>query len=215
MKGFVFDLDGVLADTAKYHYIAWKQLAAEIGITIDEVFNEQLKGISRQESLERILEHGGKLGDFSKKALDELAEKKNQHYIELLEELAPEDALPGVREFLAEAREHNIPCTVASASKNAPFILDKLALSDYFVGLVDPTSLTKGKPDPEIFVKAAELMKLQPSEVVGFEDAQAGIDGIKGSGMYAVGVGEPEQLNGADRVINDLFEITIEELINL
>lgn len=215
MKGFVFDLDGVLADTAKYHYIAWKQLAAEIGITIDVVFNEQLKGISRQESLERILDYGGKRGDFSKEALAELAEKKNQHYVELLEELSPEDALTGVREFLAEAREHNIPCTVASASKNAPFILDKLALSDYFVGIVDPASLTKGKPDPEIFVKAAELMALQPSEVVGFEDAQAGIDGIKGCGMYAVGIGEPEQLNGADRVINDLSEITIEELINL
>lgn len=215
MKGFVFDLDGVLADTAKYHYIAWKQLVVEIGITIDEVFNEQLKGISRQESLERILEHGGKRGEFSEEALAELAEKKNQHYVELLKELTPEDALPGVREFLAEAREHKIPCTVASASKNAPFILDKLALSNYFVGIVDPTSLTKGKPDPEIFVKAAELMKLQPSEVVGFEDAQAGIDGIKGSGMYAVGIGEPEQLDGADRVINDLSEITIEELINL
>lgn len=215
MKGFVFDLDGVLADTAKYHYIAWKQLAAEIGITINVVFNEQLKGISRQESLERILDYGGKLGVFSDEALAELAEKKNQHYVELLEELTPKDALPGVREFLAEAREHNITCTVASASKNAPFILDKLALSDYFVGIVDPASLTKGKPDPEIFVKAAELMKLQPSEVVGFEDAQAGIDGIKGCGMYAVGIGEPEQLNGADRVINDLSEITIEELINL
>lgn len=215
MKGFVFDLDGVLADTAKYHYIAWKQLAAEIGITIDEVFNEQLKGISRQESLERILDYGGKRGEFSEEALTELAEKKNQHYVELLEELTPEDALPGVREFLAEAREHNIPCTVASASKNAPFILDKLDLSDYFAGIVDPASLTKGKPDPEIFVKAAELMKLQPSEVVGFEDAQAGIDGIKGCGMYAVGIGESEQLAGADRLINALSEITIEELICL
>lgn len=213
MKGFVFDLDGVLADTAKYHYIAWKQLAAEIGITIDEVFNEQLKGISRQESLERILDYGGKRGTFSNEILAELAEKKNQHYIELLEELAPEDALPGVREFLAEAREHNIPCTVASASKNAPFILDKLALSDYFIGIVDPASLTKGKPDPEIFVKAAELMALQPSDVVGFEDAQAGIDGIKGCGMYAIGIGTSDQLTGADRLIMNLTEVDVAELM--
>lgn len=213
MKGFVFDLDGVLADTAKYHYIAWKELAAEIGITIDEVFNEQLKGISRQESLERILEHGGKLGEFSEEVLAELAEKKNQQYVELLEELTPEDALPGVREFLIEAREHNIPCSVASASKNAPFILDKLALSDYFIGIVDPATLTKGKPDPEIFIKAAELMKLQPSEVIGFEDAQAGIDGIKACGMYAVGICEAEQLVGADLVLRDLSEVMIEELI--
>ncbi|MBO0413529.1 beta-phosphoglucomutase [Enterococcus hulanensis] len=215
MQGFVFDLDGVLADTAKYHYIAWKQLAAEIGITIDEVFNEQLKGISRQESLERILAHGGKCSTFSTDELAKMAEKKNQHYVELLEELTSEDALPGVRELLAAAREHNIPCTVASASKNAPLILEKLVLADYFVGIVDPESLAKGKPDPEIFIKAAQLMSLDPKEVIGFEDAQAGIDGIKGCGMYAIGIGEAEQLKDADRVITDLTEIAIEELLRI
>lgn len=215
MKGFVFDLDGVLADTAKYHYIAWKQLAMEIGITIDEAFNEQLKGISRQESLARILTYGGKNRDFSEEELTALAEKKNRHYVELLEELTPADALPGVTRFLAEARAQNIPCSVASASKNAPFILNKLALGDYFVGVVDPSTLSKGKPHPEIFVKAAALMRLQTNEVIGFEDAQAGIDGIKACGMYAVGIGEAEQLKGADRLISDLTEISIEELISL
>lgn len=215
MKGFVFDLDGVLADTAKYHYIAWKQLAMEIGITIDEAFNEQLKGISRKESLARILAYGGKSRDFSEEELTALAEKKNRHYVELLEQLTPADALPGVTLFLAEARAQNIPCSVASASKNAPFILNKLALDDYFVGVVDPSALNKGKPHPEIFVKAAALMRLQPNEVIGFEDAQAGIDGIKACGMYAVGIGEAKQLKGADRLISDLTEISIEELISL
>lgn len=215
MKGFVFDLDGVLADTAKYHYIAWKQLAMEIGITIDEAFNEQLKGISRQESLARILAYGGKNRDFSEEELTALAEKKNRHYVELLEELTPADALPGVTRFLAEAHAQNIPCSVASASKNAPFILNKLALGDYFVGVVDPSALIKGKPHPEIFVKATALMRLPPNEVIGFEDAQAGIDGIKACGMYAVGIGEAKQLKGADRLISDLTEISIEELISL
>ncbi|MGM0168678.1 beta-phosphoglucomutase [Enterococcus sp. AZ135] len=215
MKGFVFDLDGVLADTAKYHYIAWKQLAEEITISIDETFNEQLKGISRQESLERIVTHGGKRNVFSEDELSKMAEKKNQHYVELLEELTPQDTLPGVKVFLEEAQKYNIPCTVASASQNAPFILDKLALTDYFVGIVDPKTLIKGKPDPETFVKAAQLMNLEPKEVIGFEDAQAGIDGIKACGMYAIGVGNSEQLSGADRLVDDLRELTIQELINI
>lgn len=215
MRGFVFDLDGVLADTAKYHYMAWRQLAAELGITIDEQFNEQLKGISREESLERILIHGGKSEIFSNAEKAELAEKKNRHYVELLAELTPEEVLPGVGSFLLNARRLEISCAVASASKNAPFILTKLAINDYFVGVVDPATLTKGKPDPEIFIKAARLMALQPTEVIGFEDAQAGIDGIKGCGMYAIGIGDTHQLKGADRCVADLSELSVEELIQL
>lgn len=215
MRGFVFDLDGVLADTAKYHYMAWRQLAAELGITIDKQFNEQLKGISREESLERILIYGGKSEIFSDAEKAELAEKKNRHYVELLAELTPEEVLPGVRYFLMNVRRLEIPCAVASASKNAPLILTKLAINDYFVGVVDPATLTKGKPDPEIFIKAAQLMALQPAEVIGFEDAQAGIDGIKGCGMYAIGIGDTQQLKGADRWAADLSELSVEELIQL
>lgn len=117
--------------------------------------------------------------------------------------------------FLMNAHRHEIPCAVASASKNAPFILTKLAINDYFVGVVDPATLTKGKPDPEIFIKAAQLMALQPAEVIGFEDAQAGIDGIKGCGMYAIGIGDTQQLKGADRWAADLSELSVEELIQL
>lgn len=215
MRGFVFDLDGVLADTAKYHYMAWRQLAAELGITIDKQFNEQLKGISREESLERILIYGGKSEIFSDAEKAELAEKKNRHYVELLAELTPEEVLPGVRYFLMNVRRLEIPCAVASASKNAPLILTKLAINDYFVGVVDPATLTKGKPDPEIFIKAAQLMALQPAEVIGFEDVQAGIDGIKGCGMYAIGIGDTQQLKGADRWAADLSELSVEELIQL
>ena len=212
-KGFIFDLDGVITDTAKYHYIAWKQLADELGITIDLAFNEQLKGISRMDSLERILQHGKKETDYSIEEKEAFAEKKNTHYVTLLQELTPADLLPGVESFLQEATEKNIPCAIASASKNAPFILGKLGIKERFSIIVDPNTLAKGKPDPEIFLRAAEALAIQPNEAVGFEDAQAGIQAIKSAGMYAVGIETQEALEGADRVIKQLDELSIEELL--
>lgn len=215
MKGFVFDLDGVITDTAKYHYAAWKQLAAEVEILIDENINEQLKGISRKESLKIILEYGKKLDQFTEMELVDLMERKNRYYIKLLESLTPSDILPGVKDFLLKANNNQLPCVVASASKNAPFILEKLGLTDKFMAVVDPATLAKGKPDPEIFVKAARLIGLLPEETIGFEDAQAGIDGMKSCGMYAIGVGTQNNLRGADRLINNLTELDIKELIAL
>ncbi|EAC5373238.1 beta-phosphoglucomutase, partial [Listeria monocytogenes] len=197
-KGFVFDLDGVITDTAKYHYIAWKELAAEIGIEIDLKFNEQLKGISRMDSLERILTLGNKNDAYTEVEKEALATKKNTHYVQLLQSLTPDDLLPGVKTFLDEAKAKNIPCAIASASKNAPFILDKLGVMQDFDTIVDPATLKKGKPDPEIFIQAALALGIEPAEAVGFEDAQAGIDGIKAAGMYAVGVYSGEELHGAD-----------------
>ncbi|MGX7132166.1 beta-phosphoglucomutase [Enterococcus songbeiensis] len=212
-KGFIFDLDGVITDTAKFHFVAWRDLGAEIGITVDLKFNEQLKGISRMDSLERILVHGGKENAFTMEEKEALAAKKNTHYVELLQDLTPADLLPGVKEFLDAAHNQGVPCAIASASKNAPFILEKLGVSDLFDGIVDPATLTKGKPDPEIFVKAAELLNIQPEEAIGFEDAQAGIDGIKACGMTAVGVLSGEPLHGADLTVHELSELTIAELI--
>ncbi|XBG73167.1 beta-phosphoglucomutase [Enterococcus cecorum] len=214
-KGFVFDLDGVITDTAKFHYIAWKELGHELGIEIDLQFNEQLKGISRMDSLERILVHGGRENDFTAEQKEELATKKNQHYVTLLQKLTPEDLLPGVKDFLDQAQALGIPCAIASASKNAPFILEKLGVIDEFDAIVDPATLTKGKPDPEIFVKACELIHVAPGDAIGFEDAQAGIQGIKGAGMYAVGVSTGEALDGADKIITHFTEITAKELSEL
>src|SRR5699024_8067907 len=165
-KGFVFDLDGVITDTAKFHYIAWKELGHELGIEIDLQFNEQLKGISRMDSLERILVHGGRENDFTAEQKEELAAKKNQHYVTLLQKLTPEDLLPGVKDFLDQAQALGIPCAIASASKNAPFILEKLGVIDEFDAIVDPATLTKGKPDPEIFVKACELIHVAPGDAI-------------------------------------------------
>ncbi|MFS0939531.1 beta-phosphoglucomutase [Enterococcus casseliflavus] len=212
-KGFVFDLDGVITDTAKYHYIAWKELASEIGIEIDLKFNEQLKGISRMDSLERILTLGNKNDAYTEVEKEALATKKNTHYVQLLQSLTPDDLLPGVKTFLDEAKEKNIPCAIASASKNAPFILDKLGVMQDFDTIVDPATLKKGKPDPEIFIQAALALGIEPAEAVGFEDAQAGIDGIKAAGMYAVGVYSGEELHGADVIVEKLTDLNIDELL--
>ena len=212
-KGFVFDLDGVITDTAKYHYIAWKELAAEIGIEIDLKFNEQLKGISRMDSLERILTLGNKNDAYTEVEKEALATKKNTHYVQLLQSLTPDDLLPGVKTFLDEAKAKNIPCAIASASKNAPFILDKLGVMQDFDTIVDPATLKKGKPDPEIFIQAALALGIAPAEAVGFEDAQAGIDGIKAAGMYAVGVYSGEELHGADVIVEKLTDLNIDELL--
>lgn len=212
-KGFIFDLDGVITDTAKYHYVAWKELADSIGISIDLQFNEQLKGISRMDSLDRILERGEKADSYAQAEKEALATKKNTNYVELLADLTPSDLLPGVQEFLEEAKRREIPCVIASASKNAPFILKKLGVADDFAHIVDPATLKKGKPDPEIFVKAAEAISISPADAVGFEDAQAGVDGIKAAGMYAVGVVVDEPLHGADIEVKKLTDLDIDVLL--
>lgn len=212
-KGFVFDLDGVITDTAKFHYIAWKELAGSLGITIDEVFNESLKGISRMDSLDKILAYGQKENDYSPAEKEALAKQKNDEYVKLLADLSAADLLPGVHDFLMDAKAHHIPCAIASASKNAPMILEKLGVLDFFGHIVDPESLKKGKPDPEIFVKAAQSIAVAPEDAIGFEDAQAGIEGIKAAGMYAVGISATETLAGADLQVASMTELRVEQLI--
>lgn len=213
-NGFVFDLDGVITDTAKFHYLAWKSLANDLGITIDESFNESLKGISRMDSLEKILLYGAKEKAYSEKEKKRLAAKKNEQYVKLLANLSPADLLPGVSDFLITAKEKEIPCAVASASKNAPMILKKLGVTKYFAHIVDPATLIKGKPDPEIFLKAAASIHVKPEHAVGFEDAKAGIAGIKAAGMYAVGIKTTEDLTEADEVVTSLSDLDLVELLN-
>ena len=195
--GFIFDLDGVITDTAKFHYQAWKALADSLGISIDETFNETLKGISRMDSLDRIL-----------------AQQKNDHYVQLLEHLTTEDVLPGVVPLLQQAQAQHIPCAVASASKNAPLILEKLGVRAYFATIVDPDSLSKGKPDPEIFLAAADSIGVLPQNAIGFEDAQSGIDGLKAAGIYAVGLSASQPLIGADMQVSEMTELSVDALLN-
>ncbi|EGO5978610.1 beta-phosphoglucomutase [Enterococcus faecalis] len=212
--GFIFDLDGVITDTAKFHYQAWKALADSLGISIDETFNETLKGISRMDSLDRILAHGHRENAFTPAEKEALAQQKNDHYVQLLEHLTTEDVLPGVVPLLQQAQARHIPCAVASASKNAPLILEKLGVRAYFATIVDPDSLSKGKPDPEIFLAAADSIGVLPQNAIGFEDAQSGIDGFKAAGIYAVGLSASQPLIGADMQVSEMTELSVDALLN-
>ncbi|WP_314066795.1 beta-phosphoglucomutase [uncultured Vagococcus sp.] len=212
-KGFIFDLDGVITDTARYHYLAWKELARGLEIEIDETFNETLKGIDRMSSLERILTFGGKETAFTEAQKEALAVKKNKQYVELLTDLSPADLLPGIADFLAEAKKQDVPCAIASASKNAPMILEKLGVADYFKAIVDPATLRMGKPDPEIFLKAAAAIGIKPSEAIGFEDAQAGVEALNLAGIMAVGIVSDSDLTETTLNVNDLRETSVAALL--
>ena len=212
--GFIFDLDGVITDTAKFHYQAWKALADSLGISIDETFNETLKGISRMDSLDRILAPGHRENAFTPAEKEALAQQKNDHYVQLLEHLTTEDVLPGVVPLLQQAQARHIPCAVASASKNAPLILEKLGVRAYFATIVNPDSLSKGKPDPEIFLAAADSIGVLPQNAIGFEDAQSGIDGLKAAGIYAVGLSASQPLIGADMQVSEMTELSVDALLN-
>jgi len=208
---FLFDLDGVIVDTAVYHFQAWRQLANALGFDIDEAFNEQLKGISRVDSLKRILDHGGVT--LSPEDFDHWAAQKNTWYLELIEQMTPAHLLPGVAEFFAECKQNSIPCGLGSASKNAPKILEKVGLLDAFDVLVDGNSVSKSKPDPEVFLKGAELLHANPSSCIVFEDALAGIEAAQAAGMKSIGIGDPEVLTGADWVIPGFASISVSDVI--
>ena len=212
LKGIIFDLDGVITDTAEFHYLAWKKTAEEINIPFDREFNEELKGVSRMESLYKILDHGNVRNNFSSEQIDKLALDKNTYYQELIKEITPKDILPGIKEFLIECKNAGLQIGLASASKNGPFILERLEVTSLFDTVVDPATLKRGKPDPEIFTRAAKQLQLNVDECVGVEDAEAGIEAIKGANMYAIGVGTKERMKKADWQVNSTKEITLEEL---
>lgn len=213
MTGLIFDLDGVITDTAVFHYQAWKQLGAGIGVEIDEAFNEQLKGVSRIDSLKRILAYGNKEDAFTQEEIDKMLQEKNEHYLELLEQLTPNDILPGVVKLLDGAKANNFKISLASASMNAPMILEKLGIAHYFDAIVDPATLTNGKPDPEIFVKAAEMINVPIGEAIGFEDAQTGVDGLKEAGIFTVGLSENGLLEGADVQLTTLEDFELNDYL--
>ncbi|MDR0497609.1 MAG: beta-phosphoglucomutase [Treponema sp.] len=210
IKGAIFDLDGVLVNTAKYHYLAWKRLALELGFDFTEPDNERLKGVSRIRSLEILLETGGiSMTDTQK---EEAAARKNTWYVEYLIALDEKALLPGSKEYLFRLRENGIRIALGSASKNAPLILDRLNIVAFFNAVIDGNSVLKTKPDPEVFTKSATALGLLPEHCVVFEDALAGIEAAKVGGMKAIAVGKPELLPGADRYIaslEDMLYLTI------
>ncbi len=189
IKGLIFDLDGVLTDTAVYHFKAWKQLADELNMQFTIEDNARLKGISRIASFEVILEINNALDKYTAEEKETLANRKNEYYKALVEKIAPADILPGVPAFLQGARDRGLKLAVASASKNAPRVLELLGLDTIFDYVADARLIANPKPHPEVFLNCVEALGLEPSECVGFEDAMAGIQAIHAAGMYAVGIG--------------------------
>lgn len=213
IRAFIFDLDGVIVDTARYHYLAWKRLANELEFHFNESQNELLKGVSRRDALEILLE----IGDIQETEMQKLewTHKKNQWYLHYLESLTSKDILPGVLNFLLEAKSSHYKTALGSSSKNARTILDKLSIIDYFDFIADGTMTTKTKPDPEVFLMAAEGLQCKAVECLVFEDAQAGIQAAHRAGMKVVGIGSPRVLNQADMIIPNFRNLHIHHLKKL
>ena len=198
-KAVIFDLDGVITDTAHYHYLAWKRLADSVGAPFDEAFNEELKGVDRMGSLELILARAPRTYTLEEKRA--LADAKNRHYVELIATMSAADLLPGALRALEDVRAAGLKIGLASVSRNAFTVLDRLGIRDRFDDVVDAATVARGKPDPEIFLTAAAHLGVDPADCLGVEDAAAGVASIKDAGMFAVGVGSPQVLGRADRVI--------------
>ena len=211
--GFIFDLDGVIVDTAKYHYLAWKKLADELGVTFTEEDNENFKGVSRKRCLEILLEMGNI--QVSKEQFDNWLQEKNEDYLSYIATMDESEILPDVVKVLNFLKEKDIPMALGSASKNARPILEKVKLITYFDTVVDGNAVTKAKPDPEVFVIAANTLGVAPEHCVVFEDALAGIEAANIAGMKSVGIGNPEVLTEADFNFKDFTEIDLEFLEQL
>lgn len=212
IRGLIFDLDGVLVDTAKYHYLAWRRLASELGFEFTERQNEALKGVSRMASLEILLEAGDMRGRFSPLEKEELAARKNGWYVDLISRMTPDEILPGVEAFLDEARRGGLKIALGSASRNAPMILARTGLACSFDTVVDGSMVEAAKPDPQVFLSGARMMSAEPSDCVVFEDAEAGIEAAIRAGMRSVGVGRSETLVRATARIEGFEGFTVKRL---
>lgn len=204
-KTFIFDLDGVIVDTAKFHFIAWKNLAEGLGIPFSEEQNEQLKGVSRIVSLEKILAWGNK--EISSADFEALLVSKNEEYLKYVHQMDESEILPGVLERLQQLKNENYKVALGSASKNARLILEKVGLMPYFDEIVDGNEVTKAKPDPEVFLKAASLLGSEPKDCIVFEDSLAGVQAANTAKMLSVGVGDANILNEADFNIQTFEDI--------
>ncbi|MEY2971517.1 MAG: beta-phosphoglucomutase [Bacteroidota bacterium] len=210
IRGFLFDLDGVLVDTAQYHFLAWQRMASELGIHFGEAENEQLKGVSRAESLNRILAWGGQTMPETEK--QRWMTLKNEWYLELVRGMPANDYLPGAHEFLMASRAAGIKVALGSASKNAPLILERLGWMPLFDALVDGNVVTASKPDPEVFLEGARRLGLQPEECVVFEDSEAGVEAARRGGMKVVGIGQGLD---ADLLVTGLDRLTPDQVAQL
>lgn len=213
IKACLFDLDGVLVDTAVYHFKAWRKLANHLGFDFTEAQNEQLKGISRVESLNKILAWGNVEKTEDEK--QQLATEKNEWYVAMISKMTPAEVLPGTVDFLTAIKKAGYKIALGSASKNSALILERTQIAHFFEEIVDGNLVSKSKPDPEVFFKGATLLEVQPSECVVFEDAVAGVEAAKRAGMKAIGIGSAEVLIQADLVVQNLGQLTIGHLQQL
>jgi beta-phosphoglucomutase len=211
IKACIFDLDGVICDTAKFHFRAWRRLANELGFDFTEEDNEKLKGVSRTESLRLILKWGG-MTENDEEVLAAMADKKNSWYLESISSMTPHEILPGVQAFLDDLKKRQIKIVLGSASKNAVVILERLELLSYFDAIVDGNHTTKSKPDPEVFLMGAEAVGLKPKDCIVFEDAEKGVEAALDGKFYTVGVGNHDVLDEAHIVIPNFEYIDIDEI---
>ena len=212
IKACIFDLDGVIVDTAKYHFKAWRRLANELGFDFTEEENEQLKGVSRVESLNLILKWGRK-SENDEEVKTAMADKKNAWYLEYIERMTSDEILPGAETFLREVKSKGIKVVLGSASKNSKLILERIGIIGLFDVIVDGNSTTKSKPDPEVFLMGAEAVGASPKECIVFEDAEKGIEAALNGGFYTVGVGSPDVLDEAHIVIPSFEYIEYGEVL--
>ncbi len=211
--GFIFDLDGVIVDTAKYHYLAWKNLANELGFEFTKEQNELFKGVSRKRCLEILLEIG-KI-EATQEQFDTWMVEKNEDYLKYIEKMDESEILPDVRKVLEFLKNSGVAIALGSASKNARPILEKVSLLSYFQDIVDGNNVTKAKPDPEVFLIAANQLGVKPENCIVFEDAQAGLQAANAAGMVSIGIGNAKILSEADYNFNDFTEMSSEFLEGL
>lgn len=214
MKRFdaaIFDLDGVLADSAAAHFIAWKRIADALGIAFDESANEALKGVDRMGSLRHILALGGRT--IAEAEMAAIAARKNGYYLEAVARMTPADLLPGAERLVLDAKAAGLRCAVASASRNAPALLDRLGIASRFDFIADAGAIARSKPAPDIFLACAEALGVKPDRAVGFEDAAAGVEAIRAAGMFAVGIGDPRVLDRADLVYPSTAAVDLAALL--
>jgi beta-phosphoglucomutase len=213
IRACIFDLDGVIVDTAVYHYKAWKKLANELGFDFTEEDNEKLKGVSRMASLDLILQWGGLTKTDAEK--EELAARKNAWYVDMINRMTPAEILPGAKEFVESCKSAGIKTALGSASKNSGTILEKVGIDHLFDVVIDGNKVSKPKPDPEVFLKGAEALNIPPANCVVFEDAIAGIEAAINGGMRSVGIGSPDVLGKANLVVSGLDKMSVEKLKEL